>query len=320
MRGNNISRFAAIVLAGICAIGVAVAQQPMGHEESIAQPTPLPLPTKPPPSQKDVPLFEGILTQSDAPWELAAEILAPLTSKAAIYAEYTNRFTCDENARLASYDKTGGVSSENIRDYGYLLLKDVQNNVQEFRQRITKSGELRPGEVNDSEKFPPAYAWVFLFSNLNEPYFSYRFVADRFDGFDWVYEIQFKGSHRFTDGKDIRQWEGVALVDAVTFTPIEIRAEPVGQRERIDSMYREYNSSFNVMGMRTAPKPLGYRAEIQFRHRKDSLTFPTQVRYDTFKAVGVQQVVPTNASVRTYSKYRIYQIETKQDVGGKVGG
>jgi len=320
MQRNMISRVAALMLAGVFAAVPALPQQPMGHEDTIAQPVPPPLPHKPPPTQEEVPLYEGILTESEAPWDLSSDILDPLISKAAIYAEYTNRFTCDEAARLADYNKSGEVYSENQRRYGYLLLKDVQNNVREYRQRLTKSGELKPGEVNDSEKFPPAYAWVFLFSDFNEAYFSYRFVADRFDGFDWVYEIQFKGSHRFTDGKDIRQWEGVALVDAVTFTPIEIRAEPAGQRDRIDSMYREYNSSFNVMGMRTAPKPLGYRAEIQFRHRKDSLTFPTQVRYDTFRAVGIQQVVPTKASIRNYSKYRIYQIKTTQDVGDRVGG
>ena len=178
---------------------------------------------------------------------------------------------------------------------------------------------MRPGEIKDQEPFPPAYEWVFLFSPFNEPYFRYRFVEDRFDGYDWVLVIQFKGSLPFTDGKNIRQWEGTALVDAVTFTPIEIRAEPQGQQDRIRQLYQNYNKSFNVMGMRTAPKPLGYRAMIQFRHSKDSLSCPTELRYDTFRAVSMNQVAPTKASIRTYSHYRIYRTTATPEVADKVG-
>ncbi len=299
-----------ILLGAFVCLAVSVpvaAQQPFGHEDEIAQPTPAPLPRREQPTTDEVPLYKGILTVNEAPWGLTPEMLEPLFEKAAVYGDYTSRFTCNEDARLADYDSTGKVQSENLREYGYLLTKDVENRLQEYRQRMSKDGTLRPGEVRDAETFPPAYAWVFLFSRFNEPSFSYRLIADRFDGFDWVYEIEFRGSHRFTDGQDIRQWEGVALVNAVTFAPIEIRAEPVGQRERIEARYEAYNKSFNVMGMRTAPKPLGYRAEVHFRHRKDDLSFPTQVRYDTFRAVGPQQVAMTKASTRVYSQYRIFR-------------
>ena len=108
------------------------------------------------------------------------------------------------------------------------------------------------------------------------------------------------------------------LVDAVTHTPIEIRAEPQGQRARIQQLYDNYNKSFNVLGHRTAPKPLGYKAIVQFRHRKDKLSFPTELRYDTFRAVSRTQVAPTKASVRTYSHYKIYRVETKQEIADKV--
>ena len=62
-------------------------------------------------------------------------------------------------------------------------------------------------------------------------------MGDRFDGFDWVREIQFRGTLGFTDGDDIRQWEGIVTVDAATFTPIQIQAQPRAQDERIKEMY-----------------------------------------------------------------------------------
>ena len=41
-------------------------------------------------------------------------------------------------------------------------------------------------------------------------------LGDGFEGFDWVRRIQFRGALPFTDGRDIRQWEGTVLVDAFT--------------------------------------------------------------------------------------------------------
>ena len=297
---------------------VAWAQQPHGHEDAIAQPVPPPLPRRPPPD-KNVPAYDAVIPKSDKPWVMGSELLEQLFEKAEVYFDYTSRFTCDETARLADYNAEGEASSEKARNYGYLLTRNDAGKLREYRQRLTKDGTVKANEIDDEEPFPPAYAWVFLFSRFHEPSFSYRYIGDRFDGFDWIHEIQFRGSHPFSDGKDIRQWEGTVLLDAVTFTPIEILAEPAGQRDRIEALYRQYSKSFNIMGFRTKPKPLGYRADIQFRYRRDGLTFPTELRYDTFRAVSVTQVVPTKASTRLYDHYRIYKTDTKQEIG-KVGG
>lgn len=310
-----------VILTMLIVAVPAFGQQPMGHEDDIANPVPPLNKRPPPPDEEDFEKYESqIEEQTDRPWGLEQALLDDLFTKADRYAAYTNQFTCDENARLADYDQQGAVNSERVRDYGYLLTKDSSNRLQEYRQRLSKDGTVRPGEIKDQEPFPPAYEWVFLFSAFNEPYFKYRFVEDRFDGFDWVLVIEFKGSLPFTDGKNIRQWEGTAIVDAVTHTPIEIRAEPQGQAERIQQLYDNYNKSFNVMGMRTAPKPLGYRANVQFRHRKDDLSFPTELRYDTFRAVSKTQIAPAKASVRTYSHYKIYRTEATPNIADQVKG
>jgi len=313
---NSKSTFATLALLMLVPLGASavLAQQPPAHPDDPVQPVPPPVPPKPRPDEDEVPPLESVVEESDAPWGLSAELLDPLFEQAAVYSDYTNRFTCNEVARISDYDASGGASGENVRIYGYLLIKDGFG-VREYRQRLAKDGTIKPGEVKDEEPFPPAYAWVFLFSRFNEPFFSYRYHGDRFDGFDWVHEIEFRGSLPFTDGKDIRQWQGTAVVDAVTYTPLEIRAEPAGQQERIEQLYRAYNQSFNIIGFRTKPKPLGYRATIQFRLRKDGLTFPTELRYDTFRAISPNQVVPTKASVRTYEAYQIYRAEVRQEVG-----
>jgi hypothetical protein len=300
----------------ICATTLLAVTAWVWPQSGLPQNVPQPNPTPPPPEEAED--YEPVGPESDEPWGLDLSFIEPLYDKAAVYEDYIRRFTCDEQARLAEYDAGGQVSSERTRRYGYLLIdSEIDHSVREHRQELGKDGSLKGGEVRDEEPFPPAYAWVFLFSRFNEPYFSFRLVDDRFDGFDWIYEIQFRGSLPFRTGKDIREWEGTVLIDAVTHSPLEIIAEPAGQQDRIETLYRQWRSSFNVMGMRTAPKPLGYRAQIQFRHRdRDAgLTFPTDMRYDTFTAVSTKQTIPVRASIRSYSKYRIFKVTDEEEIG-----
>jgi hypothetical protein len=301
-----------IVTGCLLAAAAVSAQDPMGHEQD---PVPPPVPPKPVP--KDTPEYEPLVPESDLPWGLSEELIDPLFDKADVYADYTKRFVCTETARMADYNETGDVKNERVKRYGYLLVSDATG-LHEYRQQVAKDGSLKDGAVKDEETFPPAYAWVFLFSRFNEPYFAFRYIGDRFDGFDWIHEIEFKGSVPFSHGKDIRQWQGTVLVDAVTYTPIEIQAEPAGQRDRIEALYRNYTQSFKLLGMGSKPKPLGYRANIQFRHRLDGLSFPTELRYDTFEAVSINQIVPRKASTRFYDDYRITRTSTTQKPGDKV--
>ena len=74
-----------------------------------------------------------------------------------------------------------------------------------------------------------------------------------------------------------------------------------------------------MIGFKLGEKPLGYRAAIQFRHRREGLTFPTELRYDTFRAISGNQTAPVNASTRNYSEYRITKITTEQDLGAANG-
>lgn len=256
---------------------------------------------------------------ADSPetWKLPDELLAPLAKQADVYRAYALRFTCNESARVAHYDESNEASREATRRYSYMLERGTDNSgLREYRETLkTKqkgAASSSGGQVNDEERFPPAYAWVFLFSRENQPYFMYRSLGERFEGFDWVHEIQFRGALPFTDGRDIRQWEGTILVDAVTHSPVEIRAEPSAQMEHIRALFDQWSRAFNLVGVHLAPRPFGYRCRVAFGLRRDRLAFPTELRYDTFRAVGAQKFVPWMASVRVYDDYKFFQTSTTE--------
>jgi hypothetical protein len=293
--------------------GLALAQRDDSPDPTDAVPPPLP--HKPVP--EDAQPLEALTPESDRPWDLPPGVLAAARARTQAYEVYSKRFVCDEFARLADYDGSGEATKEKVRQYGYLLVRDSANSLREVRQVLTDSGKYK-GEVDDPEPFPPAYAWVFLFSRFHEPYFKFRLLETRFEGFDLVHVIQFKGSLAFTDGKDIRQWEGTVLLDANAYMPVEIVAEPAGQKQRIEAMYRSWSQSFNVMGFRSKPAPRGYRARIEFLLRRDELAFPTDLRYDTFRAVGPTQVIREQASTRSYRNYKFTRAPAEPKVGDVV--
>ncbi len=305
----------------LIATGLLAALLATGDPRALAQsgPDPIPPPLPPRPVPKGAPDYEAVVPESTVEWGLDPELLRPLAEKAELYKAFTRQFTCDEVARLATYDDAGEASTEEVRRYGYLLTASERaDSFRELRQRFTSDGRLKPDAVEDEEPFPPAYSWVQLFNRFNESYFAFRLIATRFDGFDLVHEIQFRGSLPFTTGKDIRQWEGTVLVDAFKHVPLEIQAEPSHQRKRIEEIYRNYTQSFNFLGLRSKPVPLGYRAGIQFRLWREGLSFPTELRYDTVRAVSPTQVVPVRASTRSYERYRFVRVTPEQRIGDTV--
>lgn len=324
MLRKRIAVLAIVAAMMVLWIGLSPAQFEDNQREQLPIPTPPPPPPKEPPESAAE--YERLVDDDEEPWEMPEDLLASLAHKARIYQAVLQSFTCDESVRRAEYGGGGEVSKEKENRYGYLLVKDpLSERIRESRQEFNKKGELKSGEVVDAEPFPPAYEWVFLFSDYHQSLFSYRYIGQHFDGFDVVHEIEFKGALPFTSGRDIRQWEGRVLVDAFTFTPIEVIAEPTGQRERIRQMFAEFNKSFNALGMRTGNKPMGYQARIAFGFRKDlqasepiRLTFPTELRYDTQKAVGPQSVVPVRASTRSYTKYQFFTTEISPEMLGEL--
>jgi hypothetical protein len=254
-----------------------------------------------------------LLPDDGSPWGVSPELATRLAGVAEKYLNYAVKFTCTETVRKAQFDDHE-AKHETSRIYGYLLERGDGQSIREFRQKLKSDGTVTTSEVNDAEAFPPAYAWVFLFSKANQPYFAYRERGDRFEGYDWVRIFEFKGAIPYTDGRDIRQWDGVVLVDATTMTPVEIRAEPGHQKERLKLLFERWSQSFNVVGMRTGPKAIGFSGRVLFQTRRDQLSFPTQLRYSSFRAVTPKSTEPTEASTREYSAYHFFETGTNERV------
>ncbi len=315
----------AITLVAAAAFATTVtrgqAPQPPGGPQPSPPDRPAPAgpPATPPPPGTAAKPTEGA-SKPEAPWSLPADLLARLARIAEQYRDYALRFTCIETVRAADYDAEQEASKESVRRYAYLLEREADGEtLREYRQKVRDDGTARGGEVKDEEPFPPAYAWVQMFNRFNQGFFSYRDLGEHVDGYDWVREIEFRGALPFTDGRDIRQWEGSVLVDAVTMTPVEIRAKPTGQDARVKALYSHWSQAFNLIGIHLAPRPLMYSALVQFGLRRDGLSFPTQLRYDTRVAVSSTQSVPREASSRRYDGYQFFKTATTETPGPVVG-
>lgn len=301
-------------------LAVCLVVSPAAAQVDDNLPIPIPPPLPPRELPDDLPKYKSIIEDApDEEWKLPQPLLESLRRTAVVYEAYSRRFVCDEEARVAEY-KDGEVKKEDSNRYGYLLTRgSVGEPVRESRQNITSDGKYK-GNVEDNEPFPPAYAWVFLFSEFYEPYFDFRVVDERFEGFDPIIEIHFRGSLPFTDGKDIRQWEGKILVDAIYFTPLQLDAEPMGQAERMDVLFRQWAQSFNLLGFKTGQKPLGYTAALSFGLKKGDLRLPTSLRYDTRRVVAPNETVMVRASSRIYTNYKITTIGTGEPRIGPIVG
>jgi hypothetical protein len=297
----------------------ALIPPPVPPDSGLATPPQRPAPSpEPTPSDKDKaegpdPAYMTLLPDDGSPWGLAPELAAQLAAVAEKYLKYAVKFTCTETVRKAKFTD-GEAKKESSKSYGYLLERGDGQSILEFRQKMKSNGIVSTTEVQDAEAFPPAYAWVFLFSKANQPFFAYRERGDRFEGYDWVRIFEFKGAIPYTDGRDIRQWDGVVLVDGSTLTPVEIRAEPGHQQERLKLLFDRWSQSFNLAGYRTGPKAIGFSGRVLFQTRRDQLTFPTQLRYSTFRAVTPKSTQPTEASTRDYSQYHFFETGTNERV------
>jgi hypothetical protein len=292
---------------------LAMLPPPVPPDSGLSSPPQRPA-TEPVPSDQDKapdPAYMTLLPDDGSAWGLAPELATRLAGVASKYLDYAVKFTCDETVRKAKFDDRE-AKKETTRRYGYLLLRGDGQTIREIRQKMKGDGTVTNNEVDDAEAFPPAYAWVFLFSKANQSYFAYRERGDRFEGYDWVRIFEFKGAIPYTDGRDIRQWDGVVLVDATTMTPVEIRAEPSHQQERLRLLFDRWAQSFNLVGMRMGPKPVGFSGRVVFQTRRDQLTFPTQLRYSSFRAVTPKSTEPTEASTREYASYRFFKTETDE--------
>ena len=101
---------------------------------------------------------------------------------------------------------------------------------------------------------------------------------------------------------------------------MSIVAEPRGQNERLQEAHRRHARSlkvsiFGVINFRSKPEARGYRAQMDFDRVHKGLRFPSRVRYDTFKLVSGEDVLPVMASTRSYDGYRFTTVDIEEHLG-----
>lgn len=246
-----------------------------------------------------------------APGDLVdRQTLAELALVAGRYEQDARRFACTETVRWAGYRGYDRPFRETLKTYDYLLIRTKHG-----RDLREHRGTGRP---RSSRRLPPVYAWTLLFSDFHQPYFSYRDRGEEAHGFERVQRIRFRGSIPFSDGTDIRQWEGEALVDLSTRMPVEIVAEPLNQPDRLVRQYLDYKKSFRLTlafygfrlaSLRLGKRPFGRRVRVRFLLQRNGLRMPWLMELEKFRMVGRERSVPWAGSWRKYADYRFFETE-----------
>lgn len=247
-----------------------------------------------------------------APWGLPEPLLDGLTAAAEAYLERSYRFTCVETLRSVRYGPQRAALRERLFEY-VPRGTHAGREMREFRLQIDPQGRAGKLVTGGAPRFPTADEWTQLFSVWNRPHFMYRDLGTRRDDFDLVREIEFRGWRTFTDGRDIREWEGVALVEVERLRLVEVRARPRNQAARLafsfDRWARSWKISFGIFAgpwfvplvtIRTVRAPLAYQAHVRFDHWREDIRLPTLLQYDTLRVVGRSRLERHRVSTRLY--------------------
>jgi hypothetical protein len=246
-------------------------------------------------------------------WRRIPQLSDELAAQAQSYVTHRAGFTAAETVRSARYRSEERNRTDSVARYPRgLPLGD--ETAPEFRLRIAH-GKSRPRkrEPGKLRAFPSAHDWATLFSDENQPFFMFRELGTRLEGFDLVREIRFRGALPFTNGHDIREWEGGALVEANLLRVVEVRARPRNQEERMRFLHDRWSRSFKfrigvfagpffIPGptLRLARRPLAYRCFVRFDDRRDEVWLPTLVSYEVRRPVPRERTVLRTLSTRHF--------------------
>jgi hypothetical protein len=249
----------------------------------------------------------------DAGRVLEPSVLDRLSRRSSSYEDVALRFACTERARWVRYDEAGAVKEGATKQRVYLLVRPA--NGFDVEERRDGREPRRPFAT------PPALSWALMFGDFYRPYFSYRDLGNVREGLDEVRRIGFRGAIPFRDGTDIRQWEGVVTLDAAGLWPIEVMAWPINQEARVEALYlREQRSMKISVGLlggtllerHSARKPLLELCLVRFAGQRIGLPLPAALELRTSRLVARDRAIPWSASLREYSDYRFFEVETSE--------
>ncbi|MEW5806855.1 MAG: hypothetical protein AB1756_05870 [Acidobacteriota bacterium] len=241
-------------------------------------------------------------------------LMEQLIRKSAEYETFALKFTCTELIRKASYSIAGEeATKEKLERYEYLLEANPgEGSFSPYRVRLESQGGRSP--VTLELRFPEAYPWVFIFSKNYRNVMRYGYIGKEIYAYKLAHIIAFRGFQPFTDGRDIREWEGRIWVEEKTFNVLKVEAQPIHQDDILELKRQEYNQAFSFIGIKLKKKPLGYSSTVYFDFEHEGLTFPTQSDNRTFELVARNKKVPTSALILSYADYHFFKTETRERI------
>jgi hypothetical protein len=240
------------------------------------------------------------LEKPSATWTLPGEMIGDLARRAEEYEQAALSLECRETMHRVKYPRPGRTAERIVGEATYLL---------ELEGHSLVPARLRDRSLRRVSKItaPSAFAWTQLFALHNQPYMAYRDVGEVPYAFGMAREIQFRGALPYTDGKDIREWEGTVLVDSFSLLPLEIDARPRSFWPRLRHQYDAYNRSFKFvffgLPIRFKKKPFGARVHVRFDMQSDGLTLPVAAHVDRVEMVLPDRVIVRRRTVVDYDTY-----------------
>lgn len=249
--------------------------------------------------------------------DLPKALLDRLAKRAGSYELLIDKFTCIEETRR---------NNKPVVSHDYLLSRS--EDAAWFRE-IRFVGNRKVQGVNNA--IPPPTTWSLLFGDNYQPHFVYRHVDHTLEGFRLVHRILFRGSRSFKNGKDIREWEGLATVDAGTHDVVSIRAMPrlyaeytaVKQERRRQSLRIVVFGVLTFRGRRAPVVPylqVGFESvnvsgndpgDIGFAPTLEVARFPEAVRTERYRQDKEGNVLMIAYDVTRYLDYRFVSTDAE---------
>jgi len=241
-------------------------------------------------------------------------LLDRAAERALAYADASLEWTCDESVRLAKYDANGDASRETERTFRLLLGRDHsgQANV-ELRAEVSRAraSTERPSWMHG---FPPFTSWMRLFHPEIGGFMHFEDRGEDDSSVPPRHAVAFHGDLPYSDGEDLREWEGTAWLDPITGDLLAVEAVPRSQTGRLARLVERRNGRslgvtlFEVFHFRIGPVAHGRRVEISLGLHDDGFWLPHVARLETFDAVTATTTRPLRVVVNSLDLCRRFEV------------
>ena len=255
--------------------------------------------------------------------DVPAQLLVQLAEKAQLNLSIVKKFSCSEEVYR---------DDQLVKIFDYLLGETAQKDIEAIR--FKERGKRR---ASFADSFPPAFAWSLLFSQTNQAFFVYRYLGETIEGFDLTHKISFRGSVSFNQGTDLREWEGVVIVDATNLEVIKVEAVPRIYAQILEVKRNKFLRSFKIgffgipIRFRRAPRvqvleiefgeiPLEKAFSEASEPEAVVASFPDTLVWQEYRVNFGGALVRKNTEERRYVEYRFFEVGTRTlEYGGSVG-